>query len=371
MWVVGAFLAAVVAAGLLLDGSDIQPEVRTDKVTRGDIAEVVAANGTLNPAQLVTVGTQVSGQVSKLNVQLNDHVKAGQLLAEIDPTLLLAQIKQDRTMLETAKDNADQAARDLNRTRMLLAKDYVAQIDLEHAQQAYRAAKNAYEGAKTVMERDEANLNYAKILSPIDGVVISKDIDLGQTIAASFQTPNLFKIAADLTRMKISVNLPEAFISKVKVGMPVTFTVDTFPGRIFDGTISAVDLNPNTQDGVVAYTIEVSVNNKDRSLLPGMTAYVNITLSKQPNVLRVPAAALRFVPPAEHVSALQRLFNPHRRIAIPQRAKDGKTIYLLRNDVLTPVTVKTGATDDDYVEVSGEGIAEGDTVVIGMALGKR
>src|SRR5581483_7659148 len=259
-------------AGLILFASqDDLPSYRTEPITRGDIVELVSATGTLNPAQVITVGTQVSGQVSKLNVRLNDRVKAGQLLAEIDPTLLLAQIKQDRTMLETARSSLEQAERDLKRVRMLLAKDYVAKVDLEHAEQAYRAAQNTYDGARTVVERDEANLNYTKIMSPIDGVIIAKEIELGQTLAASFQTPNLFRIAADLTKMNISARLPEAFISKVKAGMEATFTVDAFPGREFKGQVSSVNLNPTAEGGIVAYTVEVSVNNSDNSLLPGMT----------------------------------------------------------------------------------------------------
>jgi HlyD family secretion protein len=362
-------IAGVVAAGIMaITAPASLPSYRTDRITRGDIAEVVSVTGTLSPAHVVTVGTQVSGQVSKLNVQLNDQVKAGQLLAEIDPTLLLAQIKQDNTVLATTKDNADQASRDVNRTRMLLAQDYVAKIDLEHAEQAYRAAKNAYEGAKTVVERDEANLNYTKIVSPIDGIIISKDVELGQTLTASFQTPNMFKIAGNFTDMKITANFPEAFISKIKVGMPVLFTVDAFPGREFEGKMSVVNLNPNTQGGAVTYTAEMTVNNSDKSLLPGMTAYTHVLLSKTEHVLRIPAVALRFVPPPEHISGLQRLFyRPPPPMVMPHLEKDSKTVYLLRNEVLTPVAVKVGASDDTYVEISGDGIAEGDTVVTGIA----
>lgn len=366
------FLAVIgglgVGAALGLGDKSSRQEFRTAKVTRGDIADVVAATGTLNPAKVVTVGTQVSGQVSKLSVQLNDKVKAGQLLAEIDPTLLLAQIKQDQTSLESARINYEQAARDLKRTRVLLAKDYVAQVDLEHAEQSYVVAKNGYESAKTVVERDEANLNYAKIVAPIDGVVIAKDVELGQTLAASFQTPNLFKIAGNLTQMKIDVNLPEAFISKVKAGMAAKFTVDAFPDREFEGTVSTVDLNPNNQSGGVTYGIEIAVDNPGRELLPGMTAYVNLTVSKKEKVLRVPASALRFVPPAVPVTGWERLLG--KRAPPPVMfagGKDSKTIYLLRNDQPTPVSVKTGATDDEYIEVSGNGIGEGDTVIVGVS----
>jgi HlyD family secretion protein len=187
-------IASFVAAGaLLLGNSPDEPAFRTEKITRGDIAQVVSATGTLSPGQVVTVGGQVSGQVNKLHVQLNEQGKAGQLLPEIDPTLLLTQLKQDGTALETARSNYEQAGRDLARVRQLLTKEFVAKVDLEHAQQAYRAAENGYDAAKTVVERDEANLNYAKIVAPIDGVIISKDVDLGQTLAAGLQAPSLFR----------------------------------------------------------------------------------------------------------------------------------------------------------------------------------
>ncbi len=351
------------------DSGGSQPAYRTDKITRGDIKEVVTATGTLNPVQLVTVGTQVSGQVNKLYVKVNDHVKMGQLLAEIDPALLLAQIKQDRSSLETAKVGYEQAERDLNRTRMLLEKDYVAKVDLEHAQQAELQAKNSYDSAKTVIERDEVNLNYAKIVSPIDGIVISQEVTEGQTLQASFQAPTMFKIAGDLTKMKIEVNFSEADIGKVKVNLPATFNINAFPDRVFTGMVQSVNLNPTNQQGSVTYGVTVTVDNQDQVLLPGMTAYVSVTLAEKKGVLRVLATALRFVPPPEPVSELQRMLRMFtgmkpERPAVPEAGS--KTIYLLRHNELVPVTVTVGKTDESYVEIEGAGIAEGDTVVTGI-----
>lgn len=369
--VIAALAGAAVAGGALLVGGDPEPQLRTTKVTRGDIADVVSASGSLGPARVLTVGTQVSGQVSKLTVGPNDEVKAGQLLAEIDPTLLLAQIRQDRTALETARSNFEQAGRDVSRTRMLLAADYVARVDLEHAEQAYRAARNSYDAAKTVVDRDEANLGYTKILAPIDGVILSSDVELGQTLAASLQAPTLFRIAGDLTRMKINASLPEAFISKVKAGMEAKFTVDAFPGREFAGTVATVNLNPTSQGSGVTYSVEVRVDNPGRELLPGMTAYVSLTMSKRENVLRVPAPALRFSPQAESPGGLRRLFARQPGSAdAPPVAKEGKAVYVLRYDRPVRVAVMTGATDDNYVEVSGDGIAEGDAVIVGTASGR-
>jgi len=371
------FLILLIAcAAVWLTASDNTENTlyRTATVTRGNIAEVVTANGTLNPLELVSVGTQVSGQISQLYVKLNDEVKKGQLLAEIDPSLLESQLKQTKASLETSRTAFELAGRDLERTRMLVAKDYVARTDLERAEQSYQAAKNSYESAKSAVDKDMVNLGYTKITSPIDGVIISQEVTMGQTMAANFQTPNLFKIAGDLKQMKIDVNFSEADISKVKAGLPVSFTVDAFPDKEFTGKVETVNLNPNNQSGVVTYSVTVAVENPEKLLLPGMTAFVRVILSERKDVLRVPAAALRFAPPKESVSGLSRLFN----MGMRQRGgrnynnvSDEQSIYLLKNDALVPVAVKTGSTDETYIEISGEGVSEGDTVVVGLAPAKK
>jgi HlyD family secretion protein len=373
VWLIVPFiLVALLTEGVFFFGNETTlSSYRTDIITRGSIAEVIAASGTLSPVQEVTVGTQVSGRVSNVYVAVNDQVKRGQLLAEIDPSLLIAQVEQSRSNLQTARINFQQAERDLKRTQMLLEKDYVAQIDLEHAQQSLIVAKNAFDSAKTQVSRDEVNLNYAKIVSPIDGVVVSQDMKLGETVAANFQTPNLFKIAGDLTQMKIDVKLSESDISKVKMDMPVTFTVDAFPGREFAGKMQMINLSPDAQQGVVTYTVVVAAENKDKSLLPGMTAYVSIVLSEQNDVLRVPASALRFTPPQEQVSGFQRLLHSSittkANVPTPGNDNEGKhVIYLLRDSIAIPVAVTVGAADDSNVEISGEGVAEGDIVILGL-----
>jgi HlyD family secretion protein len=370
--IAGVILVMLAAASTtLFDSTGNVPLYRTDKITRGSIAEIVTANGTLNPLQLVNVGTQVSGQVSQVYVQVNDTVKAGQILAEIDPSLLLAQLKQSKASLETLRTAYELSSRNLERTRYLVSKDYVAKVELETSQQAYMSAKNSYESAKSAVEKDELNLGYTKITSPINGVVISQEITLGQTVAATYQTPNMFKIAGDLTKMKIDVSLPESDIAKVKNGMPATFTVDAFPDRTFNGKISMVNLNPNNQSGVVTYTVTVAVENPEKLLLPGMTAYVSITLSEVKDVLRVPAAALRFTPPQEQGSGIRRLLSGGGNMRMrPSSVKitptGSSTIYLLKDGELKLTQVKTGATDDTYIEISGDDIAEGDTVVTGL-----
>ncbi len=370
--------AVVVIGWSSLENSIEAIKYRTATVSLGSITEVVTADGTLNPIQLVNVGTQTSGQISKIYVQVNDQVTQGQLLAEIDPALLEAALRQSKSSMDSARVAYEQAERDLNRTRQLVEKDYLPKVDLEKAQQAELSAKNSYDSAKSQVERAQIDLNYAKIFSPIDGVVISQDVTLGQTVAAQYQTPNMFKIAGDLTQMKIDVNFSEADISKIKAGMPVTFTVDAFPDRVFAGTVQMVNFNPTNTSGVVTYSATVTVKNEDKALLPGMTAYVKVTLSEVKDVLRVPLSALRFTPPPQEVSGLQRLFQPSLRgsrggmrmppmFTVGTTGNDNKgTIYLLKNDQLTSVDVTIGKSDDTNVAVSGEGLADGDTVVTGL-----
>jgi HlyD family secretion protein len=368
--VVTVLLAALVLVWSSFDGSADAPQYRTAKITRGDIAEVVTANGTLNPMELVTIGTQVSGQISKIYVNVNDEVKKGQLLAEIDPSLVEAELKQTKTGMETARLSYEQAGRDLERTRVLVQKDFLPKIDLERAQQSYFSARNSYESAQTTVERAEVNLSYTKIYSPIDGVVISQEVTMGQTVAASYQTPNLFKIAGDLKKMKIEVNYPESDISKVKKGQTVKFTVDAYPDRVFEGIVDFVNLNPKTDQGVVTYSVTVVVNNEEKKLYPGMTAYVNVTLSEVKDVLRVPPAALRFVPPQDQSGGLKSLFQPTMRgYRFPQQRPnvEGKgTVYLLNKGRPKEVEVTLGKTDESFIAVSSADIKEGDEVILGI-----
>lgn len=369
-----AAVIGVVSWGLLAGGNDeSSAQFRTAPVKRGDIAEIVTATGTLSPVQMVNVGTQVSGQVSHIYIKLNDEVTQGQLLAEIDASLLAAEVRQMRANLETARVALEQSKRDLDRTRMLVEKDYLPKVDLEKGEQAYLAAKNNFDAGKSQVERAEVNLNYTKIFAPINGVVIGQDVTEGQTVAATYQTPNLFRIAGDLTQMKIDVAFSEADISKVHNGMAVSFTVDAFPERSFSGTVDVVNLNPSNASGVVTYNVTVLVSNEEKKLLPGMTAYVTVTLSEEKDVLQVPAIALRFAPPPAQVSGLQALFQPGMRpprrppvnLNMPETGIG--TIHLLKDGAAAPVEVSIGKSDEVNVAVSGEGIAEGDLVITGMA----
>ena len=363
-WLILLVVVTALSAGsgwFVLSKGDSHFIYRMDKISRGNISEVVTANGILSPIQVVTVGAQVSGQVKKVYVKVNDKVKKGQLLAEIDPSLLLSQVKQDQSAMEIARITYEQAQRDLERERVLLAKDYVAKVDLEHAQQTYLQAKNSYDSAKTVLERDAVNVEYAKVQSPIDGVIISQDVGFGETLQSSFQSPSMFKVATELSQMQITVSVSEADIPKIKMDMPVKFTVNAFNGREFTGKVQLINLNPNNQPGApITYNVVVGVENKDFALLPGMSAYVTITLLEKNNILRAPPTALLFTPVQQPASG-----NANMRVPYTGRDGDPGTVYILKHNVPTPVSVTTGIADDNYVEISGEDITEGQDVITG------
>ncbi len=353
-----------------------RPGFRMETITRGDISALASATGTINPVEMVSVGAQVSGKIEKLYAKVNDRVTKGQLLAEIDPSLLLAQLKQDTASLQSARINFEQAERNLNRIRMLLQKDFVAKVDLELSQQAYQNAKNSYDAAKTVIERDNVNLNFSKITSPIDGVVIAQTVTAGQTLQTSQIVPELYKIAGNLTEMKIDVNFAESDITKIKVGMPVTFTVNAYPEREFAGKVTNVNLNPSSANSIagVTYSVVVSVKNDEDLLLPGMTAYVSVILSEIKGVLKLPQSALRFNPPKEKTSALATMFGgvaAKPRATVSNQSGHKKTVYTLVQDALTPVELVTGASDEASIEIVSGELKEGDEVVVGIQKNKN
>ena len=270
----------------------------TEMLERGTITQTVSANGTLNPVRLVNVGSQVSGIVKKLYVDFNDYVKAGQILLEIDQSLIRAQLQQSEANVASAKATLELAQSNERRMRTLLAQEYVSRQELEQATQVLKQAQAQVTVAQAQAVRDRANLAYTVIRSPVSGVVVSREVDVGQTVAASLQTPTLFKIAQDLAHMQIDSNYAEADIGKIRVEQPATFRVDAFPDRNFRGQVRQVRLNPTTQQNVVTYNVVIAVDNPDKVLMPGMTAYVNITLAQRDEVLLVPNAALRFRPSA-------------------------------------------------------------------------
>jgi HlyD family secretion protein len=350
-------LAAAGAAAAWYYGSAPAPEARYRlvKVERGDIRQAVSANGTLNPVVLVNVGTQVSGTVKKLYADFNERVEAGQVLAELDPPLFLAQLAQSRANLANAKAALKLAQANEKRSRALYAQDYVARTELDQAEQALAAAQAQVGLAEAQMQRDQTNMGYSVITSPVSGVVVSRNVDVGQTVAASFQTPTLFAIAQDLKRMQIDTAVAEADVGGVRVGQTVHFSVDAFPERAFQGTVRQIRLNSQVQQNVVTYDVVIDVANPDEALLPGMTAFVNIVVAERQDVLRLPLAALRYKP-TDGMSAEGR----NRPKAAAAREK---SVYRLQGEQPQPVAVRLGIADGKFAELAEGPLREGDSLV--------
>ncbi|MBX9965538.1 MAG: efflux RND transporter periplasmic adaptor subunit [Burkholderiales bacterium] len=331
-----------------------------EDIAKGDVTQTITANGTLNPVVLVNVGTQVSGTVRKLYADFNSTVKAGQILLELDPTLFQAAVEQSRGNVANASAALKLAQANEARIRELFGQEYVSKQDLDAAVQQREAAEAQLRTAKGQVARDEANVGYSVIRSPVSGIVVSRQVDIGQTVAASFQTPTLFQIAQDLSVMQINTNVAEADVGKIKVEQPVRFTVDAFPGRRFEGKVSQIRLSPIIQQNVVTYNVVVSVDNRDLKLMPGMTAYIYIDVDKREDALLVPSSALRFRPrdmPPEPKKAATAPAPGEKK----QRG-GGARVYVARGDKLVPVTIQTGLSDGKMVEVTSGELKAGDRV---------
>ncbi len=349
------FLLAVAVAGggwlAWKNTNHASPESRftTEPVGRGPLTQTVTANGKLNPVSLVNVGTQVSGTVIRLLADFNDQVKAGQVLLELDPTTFRAVVGQSEGEVSSAQASLRLAQANESRLQELFAQEYVSREELDQAVQAREAAQAQLQIARGRLQRDRASLGYTVIRSPVSGVVVSREVDVGQTVAASFQTPTLFKIARDLRLMQIDSNVAEADIGKVKVGQKVSFAVDAHPDRSFEGAVKQIRLNPIVEQNVVTYNVVVSVGNPDLLLLPGMTAYISIEVDQRDDALLVPNAALRFRP-------------RDRELARTRPA--GSTVWMLKEAKLVPLAVRAGISNGRLTEVIGGELRPGDRVVV-------
>lgn len=299
--IISFVILAAIAAGAYYyyqKTHEVKPEdlYRLDEITRGDVEQTVSANGTLNPVSLISVGTQVSGIVRKLYVDFNDRVEKDQILLELDNALFNAQIAQSQGSVRNNQASVELATANEKRMRELYAQDFVSKQELDTAVQALKSAQAQLASARGLLARDQTNLNFSIIRSPVSGIVINRVVDVGQTVAASFQTPTLIQIAQDLSKMQIDTSFAEADIGNIKEGQTVKFNVDAFPNRNFEGVVKQVRLNSTNTSNVVTYNVVVSVDNSDQKLLPGMTAYVNIAVASKQQVLLVPNAALRYKP---------------------------------------------------------------------------
>ena len=291
---------AFVGGGIFWYRSNVAlaPEQRYKLQTleKGDLTQMVSANGTLNPVVLVNVGTQVSGTVNKLYVDFNDKVEAGQPLLELDSSLLAAQSRQTSANVINVNASLELARANESRMKSLFEQEYVSRQELDQAVQARKSAEAQLAQARAAADKDRVNLAYTTVRSPVSGIVVNRVVDLGQTVAASLQTPTLFQIAQDLSEMRIDTSFAEADIGRIKAGQKVRFTVDAFPSRTFEGEVQQIRLNATTLQNVVTYNVRVSLSNPEQILLPGMTAYVNIAVDHRQDALLVPNAALRFKP---------------------------------------------------------------------------
>ncbi|HYS42945.1 MAG TPA: efflux RND transporter periplasmic adaptor subunit [Geobacteraceae bacterium] len=382
--IIVAAVIVVVALGAAIYYYSTKPEApiyKTAKVERGDLVSAVAATGNLAAVVTVQVGTQVSGTIKKLHVDFNSKVVKGQTIAQIDPALFLAQVDQSRgnylnaqAILEKAKADLVDAKRTLERNRQLVKDGIVAQSDYDTAENRFQMATatvKASEGSvaqtRGSLHQAETNLRYATIRSPVDGIVVSRNVDVGQTVAASFSTPTLFTIAQDLTKMEIDTSVDEADISRISVGQPVTFTVDSYPETRFAGKVVQIRNAPVITQNVVTYVVVIGVDNKELKLKPGMTANVSIETARKENVLKLPAAALRFKPKGGKGSKDARDAKEKPAGADPRKMKKGagQQVFILSAEQKpVAVPIKTGITNDGQVELVEGTLKENDEVIV-------
>jgi len=339
---------------------------QTEKLSKCTITDVVEASGTINPVNIVSVGSTVSGLMKEIYVDFNSEVKKGQLLAQIDPANFQASVDQNQAQISNAEANLAKlnaqmvyAEKTYNRYKNLYAKNFIARSELDQAESDYLAQKAAVGAQRASIAQARANYNtamtnlsYTKIIAPVDGTIISRDIDVGQPVAASFQAPELFKIAQDLTKMQIEVNVSEADIGQVKEGQDVEYTLDGYPDSTFYGKVTQVRLDSTTTSNVVTYTVIVSVSNEDLKLKPGMTANVSIITKKSKDVMCAPSIALKYSPETSG-----------------QKYKN-QGIWILDNGKPLRVDIEQGASDDTNVEIISNRLRLGDNVIIGSIGGK-
>lgn len=326
---------------------------KTRLVDRGDVTQVISANGTLTPLELVNVGTQVSGTVAKIYVDFNDQVKKGQILAELDQALLRAQLLQSEANYQSAQATLNITQNKALRGRTLLQKGFISKEALDDLEQQLVLAKAQVAISKATVERDRANLNYSVIRSPISGVVVARDINVGQTVAANFQTPILFQIAKDLYQMQINISVAEADIGQIQTTQEITFNVDAFQEREFTASVKQIRLNPTIQENVVTYNVVAAVENRDGILLPGMTANVRFVINQKRDVLRISNAALRYKPSRDEAQTNG-----------VNQAPQGTLLYRLKNQTQQPIPVTTGITDGHMTEIVSGDLNVGDEIIV-------
>jgi HlyD family secretion protein len=429
--IIAIIVVVAVTAGawfLFAKKAEAKIEFKTAKIEKGDVEILVTATGTLSADTTVQVGTQVSGTISKILVDFNSVVRKGQVIAIIDTTFLAAAVVDAKASLYRTEVSVDFTKRNFNRTKELFDQKVMAQADYDQAYSDYQTSLANERSAKAALDRALINLRYATIIAPVSGVVVSRAVDVGQTVAASFNTPTLFTIANDLTKMQVQASIDEADIGKIVNGQDVTFTVDAYSDRSFTGTVSQIRLQPTVTQNVVKYTVIVNVPNPDLKLLPGMTANITVHVQKVTDVLKVPASATRYYPSQEVVDKMMKIWpdSIKQKVQkwIDRRSKGGQQgwtsrgqgqgssggqnagggqgrqggygsqsgaggspatgarsgsgqqgngerknfamAWLKQGEMIIPVRLKLGLSDGSYTEVSDGILKEGDEIVTGV-----
>ncbi|MFM9864104.1 MAG: efflux RND transporter periplasmic adaptor subunit [Micropepsaceae bacterium] len=335
------------------------PAYQTAKAEIGDIQQVAQANGTLNPVSVINVGTQISGVVKAVKSDYNELVDEGQVLAELDTRLLDASLASSRAQLKKAQAASHLARLTYERRKSILDAGGASKNDVDTAAQQVASTEADAAIAAASVKRDETNLGFAVIRAPVAGVVLSRDVDVGQTVAASFQTPTLFRISPNLRSMQINTNLSEADVGTIKQGQGATFTVDAFPGKNYAGTVRQVRLNPTTVQNVVTYNAVIDVDNPSFELLPGMTAFARIRLGEAKQVLKVPNAALRYRPKEPGDGKARGGAKEERKPTV------GNAVHVLRAGKPVRVPVTPGLTDGKFTQIAAGDLKAGDEVITG------
>jgi HlyD family secretion protein len=364
-------------------------QYKTEKIDRGNVTMTVTATGTLSAVTTVQVGSQVSGVIARLYADFNSQVKQGQLLAELDPTPFQAQVEQRQADLTQAQVQTDDTRIKYERQRRLAQSGLTSQAEVDAAEAQYKSAAAQVQQARAALSQVVTNLRYTKILSPIDGIVIDRPYNVGQTVAASFQAPTIFEIAQDTTKMQVQADVDQSDIGRVQVGQTARFNVDAYPEEEFRGRIAQIRYNALVNQNVVTYPVIIEVANPEGRLRPKMTANVTVDVSTVQNVLRVPNAGLRFKPPTDNAresgassggDAMQRAARSGRgrgpggaagQLPGGRDAAKTQTVYILDAEKkLKPVEIRTGLSDGRFTQVVSGTLKEGDLVVIGMATSK-
>lgn len=354
-WWTGTIIVVLITCGLWwwLSTKPDKVEYVTVNVTRGDIRHVVTASGEINPVNTVSVGSQVSGTIEDIFVDYNSHVTRGQKLLTIEPSVLEAAVAEAAASLESAKSQLNLAKNDYERNKILYDSGYIARAEMEQSQTAYEQAIQSVKRMQSQYDRAETNLGYATIVSPVDGTVISRKVDKGQTVAASFQTPDLFEIAEDLSKMQIETSVSEADIGVIQEGQNVTFTVDAYPQKNFKGVVRQIRLSPTTTSNVVVYTVVIDVDNSDLKLMPGMTAFVTILISEASDVWK-----------SQNAAFLVRNFK-NIIVDAPDDIKPEDHLAIMRNGKVVFISYAKGLVTATETQIVSDELQTGDKIIVG------